>query len=76
MQMLATPVGSASNWGLCYNNIIMTRDHFSKAMRSPRFHTDAYKETKEAEYEQRLESFLLSTAKRIKSVFIFSKFWK
>jgi len=76
MQMLTTPVGSASSWGLCYNNIIMARDHFSQAMRSPRFHTDAYQESKEAEYEQRLESFLLNFAKRARSAFIFSKFWK
>jgi hypothetical protein len=70
MQMLTTPVGSASNWGLCYNYIIMARDHFSKAMRSPRFHTDAYKESKEAEIEEKVENFLKRIKEKIKSIFI------
>ena len=69
MQMLTTPVGSASNWGLCYNYIIMARDHFSKAMRSPRFHTDAYKESKEAEIEEKVENLLRKIKERIKSIF-------
>ncbi len=68
--MLTTPVGSASNWGLCYNYIIMARDHFSKAMRSPRFHTDAYKESKEAEIEEKVENFLKRIKEKIKSIFI------
>lgn len=67
--MLTTPVGSASNWGLCYNYIIMARDHFSKAMRSPRFHTDAYKESKEAEIEEKVENLLRKIKERIKSIF-------
>lgn len=71
MQMLKTPVRSASNWGLCYNYIIMTRDHFSKAMRSPRFHTDAYKESKEAEIEEKIENFLRKIKKNIKAAFKF-----
>jgi hypothetical protein len=70
MQMLTTPVGSASNWGLCYNYIIMARDHFSKAMQSPRFHTDAYKESKEAEIEEKVENFLKRIKEKIKSIFI------
>lgn len=70
MQMLKTPVRSASNWGLCYNYIIMTRDHFSKAMRSPRFHTDAYKESKEAEIEEKVEKFLIKIKNSIKYIFI------
>lgn len=69
MQMLTTPVGSASNWGLCYNYIIMARDHFSKAMRSPRFHTDAYKESKEAEIEEKVEKFLIKVKNSIKYIF-------
>lgn len=69
MQMLAAPVGSASNWGLCYNYIIMARDHFSKAMRSPRFHTNAYKESKEAEIEEKVEKFLIKIKNRIKCIF-------
>lgn len=68
--MLKTPVRSASNWGLCYNYIIMTRDHFSKAMRSPRFHTDAYKESKEAEIEEKVEKFLIKIKNSIKYIFI------
>lgn len=71
MQMLKTPVGSASNWGLCYNYIIMTRDHFSKAMRSPRFHTEAYKESNEAQYEQMVEDFFKKIKKKIKWAFTF-----
>lgn len=71
MQMLKTPVRSASNWGLCYNYIIMTRDHFSKAMRSPRFHTEAYKETKESEYEEMVEAFFVRIKKKIKWAFTF-----
>lgn len=67
--MLTTPVGSASNWGLCYNYIIMARDHFSQAMRSPRFHTDAYKESKEAEIEEKVENLLRKIKERIKSIF-------
>ena len=67
--MLTTPVGSASNWGLCYNYIIMARYHFSKAMRSPRFHTDAYKESKEAEIEEKVENLLRKIKERIKSIF-------
>ena len=70
MQMLTTPVGSASNWGLCYNYITMARDHFSKAMRNPRFHTDAYKESKEAEIEEKVENFLKRIKEKIKSIFI------
>lgn len=68
--MLTTPVGPASNWGLCYNYIIMPRDHFSKAMRSPRFHTDAYKESQEAEIEEKVENFLRKIKNKIKSIFI------
>jgi hypothetical protein len=69
--MLTTPIGSASNWGLCYNDIIMARDHFSKAMRSPRFHTDAYQESPEAKAEKKVEDFLRKIKKTIKSAFIF-----
>jgi hypothetical protein len=67
--MLTTPVGSASNWGLCYNYIIMARDHFSKAMQSPRFHTDAYKESKEAQVEEKVEKFLIKIKNSIKYIF-------
>ena len=79
MQMLTAPVGPASNWGLCYNYIIMARDHFSQAMRSPRFHTDAYSESKEAEIEEKVENFLRKIKKNIKSVFKFfinNKQWR
>ena len=50
--MLTTPIGSASSWGLCYNYIIMPRDHIAQVMRSPRFRTDAYQESVEAQYEK------------------------
>ena len=79
MQMLKTPVGSASNWGLCYNYIIMARDHFSKAMRSPRFHTDAYKESPEAKCEKKVEDILSKIWKKIKLAFVFfikNKHWR
>lgn len=47
----------------------MARDHFSKAMRSPRFHTDAYKESKEAEVEEKVEKFLIKIKNSIKYIF-------
>jgi hypothetical protein len=47
----------------------MPRDHFSKAMQSPRFHTDAYKESKEAQIEEKVENFLRKIKKNIKSIF-------
>lgn len=71
MQMLKTPVRSASSWGLCYNYIIMARDHFAKVMRSPRFHTDAYKESAEAIIEKRVEIFFVKIKKKIKWAFTF-----
>jgi hypothetical protein len=49
----------------------MARDHFSKAMRSPRFHTDAYQESPEAKAEKKVEDFLRKIKKTIKSAFIF-----
>jgi hypothetical protein len=79
MQVLTAPIGSASSWGLCYNNIIMARDHFSQAMRSPRFRTDAYQESAEAKTEKQIEDFLKKIKKKIKSVFIFfinNKQWR
>ena len=79
MQVLTAPIGSASSWGLCYNNIIMARDHFSQAMRSPRFHTDAYQESPEAKAEAKIEDFFKKIKKKIKSAFIFfinNKQWR
>lgn len=79
MQMLKTPIGSASSWGLCYNYTIMPRDHFSQAMQSPRFRTDAYQESPEAKAEKQVEDFLKKIKKKIKSVFIFfinNKQWR
>jgi hypothetical protein len=73
MQMLAAPIGSASDWGLCYNNIIMPRDHFAKSMRSPRFQTDAYQESAEAKYEKKAEDMIKSFTKKIKHIFTIKK---
>lgn len=57
----------------------MPRDHFSQAMRSPRFHTDAYSESKEAEVEKKVKDFLKKIKKNIKAVFKFfinNKQWR
>ena len=55
------------------------RDHQAQAMRSPRFHTDAYKESPEAAVEKKVENFLRKIKKNIKSVFKFfinNKQWR
>lgn len=65
MKMLTAPIGSASSWGLCYNYIIMPRDHIAQVMRSPRFNTDAYQESPEAKYEKMVKDVLKNPFKKI-----------
>ena len=47
------------------------RDHQAQAMRSPRFQTEAYKESPEARTEEKVENFLRKIKKNIKLVFVF-----
>lgn len=49
----------------------MSPRHFSKAMMSPRFHTEAYKETKEAKSEAAVEAFIAKLAHKLNLIRFF-----
>jgi hypothetical protein len=43
----------------------MPRDHFKQTMMNPRFHTEAYKESKEAKSEAAVEAFIAKLAHKL-----------
>jgi hypothetical protein len=47
--------------------------HFSKAMMSPRFHTEAYKESDEAKAEAAVEQFFIKLANKLNLLRYFKK---